>query len=594
MEGFYMDIREAVRVPEEISVFDGRLKIGFRNTCTESAEAVFYRADGDLVFEDPFVEPQPRLDPKEGFSFDIRIPKPEKLLAVYQHKSWWVRPAFADKITEIPDRTQMLLLKYPEETICLTAACGDVYRADFCAAEDDSSIRVRVSSNRVGDCNVHTPVFSAAADANPYEAICRAEMPIGEDRKMLVRKKRVYPELFEGFGWCTWDAFYKDVSEEGIIAKLEELKEKQVPVRWVLIDDGWIDADYEKLTISGFDAVREKFPNGLAGTVKIIKEKYGVEYVGVWHATFGYWCGVTPGSEAENLLGKYCTYLPDGRIVTAPDSKKSFGFYDAWHSYLKKQGIDFVKVDNQSAIAVICEGIYSYGASKEILKGLEKSVEKNFDGAIINCMGMAPQEHWARKTTCLTRTSDDFFPNQEGSFVEHAIQNSYNSLWSGGFYTGDWDMFFTDHPEAKTNAVLRAVSGGPVYVSDKVGRTDPQWLRPLMNEEGWIKRCDSIGLPSPGNLFADPRKEGILKVVNRRGGEILVGAFDLLRTGEKAAGSISFDDFAMFGTDVDLDCTYKVCGIFGGTCGTVSAREPFRFELESGGAEMFVLASEDA
>ena len=72
------------------------------------------------------------------------------------------------------------------------------------------------------------------------------------------------------------------------------------------------------------------------------------------------------------------------------------------------------------------------------------------------------------------------------------------------------------------------------------------------------------------------------------------GAFDLLRTGEKAAGSISFDDFAMLGTDVDLDCTYKVCGIFGGTCGTVSAREPFRFELESGGAEMFVLASEDA
>jgi len=162
------------------------------------------------------------------------------------------------------------------------------------------------------------------------------------------------------------------------------------------------------------------------------------------------------------------------------------------------------------------------------------------------------------------------------------------------FYTGDWDMFFTDHPEAAMNAALRGVSGGPVYVSDKVGRTVSKWLRPLMNDEGWIKRCDSIGLPSPENLFTDPRKEGVLKVVNRRGGEILVGAFDLLRTGEKAAGSISFDDFAMFGMDVDLDCTYKVCGIFGGTCGTVSAREPFRFELESGGAEMFVLASEDA
>ncbi len=584
-----MEIRTMFEMPKQLELFDGCLKIDVRSECTD--DAALYLADGELVFTDPFFEPQPRLDPHEGFSFEMKLPKPEKLLAVYQHKSWWVRPAFPESTADIPEKTQMLLLKYPEGTVCLVAAAGKVFRTDFEAgASDDemASIRIRTSSNRVGDSIVHTPLFAAASDLNPYEAIRKAELVLGASGDLQIRENRAYPEIFEGFGWCTWDAFYRDVSEEGIIAKLEELKEKQVPVRWVLIDDGWIDADYDRLTISGFDAVKEKFPNGLAGTVKLIKEKYGVKYVGVWHATFGYWCGVTPGSEAEKVLGEFCQALPDGRLVTAPDAEKAFRFYDAWHSYLKGQGIDFVKVDNQSAISVLYDGIASYGASKEILAGLERSVEKNFGGAIINCMGMAPQELWARKTTALTRTSDDFVPNTPEGFIEHAMQNSYNSLWSGTFYTGDWDMFFTEHVEARMNAVLRAVSGGPVYVSDKVGKTDPEYLRPLMDENGTIKRCTGVGLPSPANLFEDPRKSGILKVVNYTDDSICIGAFDLVREAESVIGLITMADVVMRVPGADAEA-YAVRGVFGGDVGKIDYRDPYAFELPKGGAELFIL-----
>lgn len=589
-----MDSKKWFDFPGEISMFNNRLEIGIRSECSENGGGSVFFADGELVFEDPFFEPQPRLDPYEGFSFEMTIPRPEKILAVYQHKSWWVRPAFPENCSEIPEKTQMLLLKYPTETVCLTAACGKVFRTDFggaaCGENEDGRavIRVRTSSNRVGDCLVHTPVFAAASDLNPYEAIRKAEVSLGQRGGLMTREDRGYPEIFEGFGWCTWDAFYRDVSEEGIIAKLEEMKEKQVPVRWVLIDDGWIDADYDRLTISGFDAVKEKFPNGLKGTVQLIKEKYGVKYVGVWHATFGYWCGVTPGSAAEEALGDYCQKLPDGRMVTAPDAEKSFAFYDKWHSYLKEQGIDFVKVDNQSAISVFYDGIASYGASREILAGLEKSVEKNFGGAIINCMGMAPQELWARKSTALTRTSDDFVPNTPEGFIEHAMQNSYDSLWSGTFYTGDWDMFFTEHAEARMNAVLRAVSGGPVYVSDKVGKTDPKWLKPLMEEDGTIRRCSGVGLPSPGNLFDDPRKDGILKVVNYTDDSILIGAFDLVRNGESVIGLITMADIVMRVPGADA-AAYTVRGVFGGDIGKIDYRDPYAFELECGGAELFIL-----
>ena len=42
-------------------------------------------------------------------------------------------------------------------------------------------------------------------------------------------------------------------------------------------------------------------------------------------------------------------------------------------------------------------------------------------------------------------------------------------------------MFYTDHRENRCNSMLRAVSGGPVYISDKVGETDPAWVWPLIS-----------------------------------------------------------------------------------------------------------------
>ncbi|MBQ9064074.1 MAG: alpha-galactosidase [Blautia sp.] len=577
-------MKAELTVPSNVTALDGRLDISI--SCKDSEGVSWFYADGDMEFQDPPFEPQLRLDPREGFSFNIKMERPESILAIYQHKSWWTSPAFPGSFEDIPDRTQMLMLKYPGNTVCLTAAVGDVFRTDFYGDKD--CIGVRVSSNRVGDCNVHTALFTSASDFDPYEAVRKTALANGKEHMMLPREERKYPEIFEGFGWCTWNAFYKDVSEDGIIQKLEEFKEKRVPVSWVLIDDGWLSCDADRLTLTRFEADSVKFPNGLAGTVKLIKEKYGVRYVGVWHATFGYWCGLTPGSEAETLLGGYCSYLPDGRIVISPDEEKAFAFYDTFHSWLREQGIDFVKVDNQSAISVFYEGIASYGASAEILKGLERSAERNFGGSLINCMGMAPQEVWSRRRSMLTRTSDDFFPDIQGSFASHVMQNAYSSLWTGSFYTGDWDMFFTQYPEAKNNAVLRAVSGGPVYVSDKVGKTYPGFILPLLNEDGTIKRCDGPGLPAPGVLFKDPRKCGLMKIINRRGNEIYVAVFDINRTAEVSRGTITMADLAFVMPHLEAE-PYKVKGLFSNTYGTVGFDEPFIFALGNSESELFII-----
>ena len=59
----------------------------------------------------PLFGPQIYLDPHEGVSFTMGVRGVEKLLAIYQHKDWWLRPAFPARTAQIPARTQLGLRK---------------------------------------------------------------------------------------------------------------------------------------------------------------------------------------------------------------------------------------------------------------------------------------------------------------------------------------------------------------------------------------------------------------------------------------------------------------------------------------------------
>ena len=63
------------------------------------------------------------------------------------------------------------------------------------------------------------------------------------------------------------------------------------------------------------------------------------------------------------------------------------------------------------------------------------------DGIIINCMGMVMENVLGRPTSAMSRKIDDFFPEQENGFVEHLLQNAYNSTYHDEIYYCDCDMF---------------------------------------------------------------------------------------------------------------------------------------------------------
>lgn len=43
---------------------------------------------------------------------------PQKMTAMYLYNEWWTRPAFIDSFREIPNRTQVLFMKYETRCVC--------------------------------------------------------------------------------------------------------------------------------------------------------------------------------------------------------------------------------------------------------------------------------------------------------------------------------------------------------------------------------------------------------------------------------------------------------------------------------------------
>jgi raffinose synthase len=172
-------------------------------------------------------------------------------------------------------------------------------------------------------------------------------------------------------------------------------------------------------------------------------------------------------------------------------------------------------------------------------------VRKHFDGRLINCMSNAQETFYGSSDSTLLRTSMDFLPTRPESHGVHLYDNAQVGVWFGEFMQPDWDMFQSGHAWGAYHAAARAVSGGPVYVSDKPGEHDAEVIARLVCSDGSVLRCDAPGRPTLDVLFRDPTKEDVLlKIWNRSGRAGVVGVFNARvgKDGEKGpvlSGTVS-------------------------------------------------------
>lgn len=455
-----------------------------------------------------------------------------------------MRPAFGENLAELPPKSQLVIEEQGEGYLVLLAVCGE-NRVDLEGTKE--GILVTLSSNVCNQTAVSDLALVYGQGQDPYglteEAVSYGLALTGKGLRL--RRDKKFPEIFEKIGWCTWDSLGQSVSEKAVFEKMEEFKEKGIPIPWVLIDDGWSCAEREKQTLTGLDADPDKFPDGIKGTVRALKERFHVEWVGVWQAIKGYWNGVEEGTEAYREMRQYLMRYPNGELMMRPETEAAFGFWNRWHSYLKQAGVDFIKVDSQSSFSIACRGRYGYAeAARAIHTGLEASADLNFGGNLINCMGMAPEDIWNRQSAALSRNSDDYTPTVPGSFGEHVLQNCYNSVYHGCFYWGDWDMVWSRHEDVKPSMMIRALSGGPVYLSDGAGTTDPEEVWPVILKDGTILRCQDVARPTLDCLVdGGRRKNGLLKLYNQCKETVYAAAVSVGETKETLTGQLMASDF---------------------------------------------------
>ncbi|WP_427788011.1 Sip1-related alpha-galactosidase [Bifidobacterium catenulatum subsp. kashiwanohense] len=505
---------------------------------------------------------------------DVGMPNDGDILALYQHKEWWMRPSWETAFADIPERTQLLLWRSSDMWCVMLAACGDDVRADM--GVSDGLLRLRASINAMGFTQLTGMLCAVAVSDDPYRAIHECVRVIAARTHIRMRSERAFPQELTGLGWCTWDSLGQDVSERAIIAKMEEFRRKNVPISWVLIDDGWSDVDRENGMLRSFGADPDRFPQGLSHTVRLLKDEFGVKHVGVWQAFQGYWNGIDSHGEVARRMNGDLTRTANGCLLPGKTDGQAFAFWHKWDKELERSGIDFVKVDSQSSTSVMTSGMESYGeATIGRHEGLDSAVARHFNNALINCMGMAPEDYWHRPISPIVRSSDDYLPHNPRSLAEHVMQNAFNALLMGELYHCDWDMFWSEHPHAWAHGIMRVLSGGPVYCSDAEGHTDEGMLRGLLCPGDEVPRPDSPGLPTLDSLLRDPRKsatalgihacfgerdvtaylglceghEQEARIIARRPGRVIrpeSGDVRLLQAGESISERVSYGEVMVF------------------------------------------------
>lgn len=500
------------------------------------------------VFIKGFADEQ--LNSELGAAMELFPDDLSSWMADYRHCEYWCCPAFGTALTDVPDQTQGFIWKKADGYFgVILPVVAQQYKCVLRGTPTGLQAQLFSWYDQLTGCD--TLAFLWAAGKDPF-ALLEGCAQLGKEllgNHCPVRRDRVYPELFEYLGWCSWDAFEIRVTEDDLFAKCREFKDKHIPVKWAILDDMWAEvhdfygAVYENRRdmirlmhssrLYDFRADPIRFPNGLKHCLDGIKA-YGIT-PGIWHPTTGYWKGLDPEGPLIEQLKDSLIQTEDGRYIHSPEYEKAYTFYNALHRRLTEAGAEFVKIDNQSMCRRFYKNRMPVGqAARSFHDAMEQSVQEHFGNQMINCMGMASEDMWNRKQSPISRCSDDFLPEDRAWFTKHILQCSYNCLIQGQFYFCDWDMWWTDDAQGIKNSILRAISGGPIYISDTLGRSRPEILEPLILSDGRILRCDRPAMPTADCLTDNPvNSRRIFKLQNKYGNTGILALFNL--DGENAA-----------------------------------------------------------
>ena len=488
------------------------------------------------------------LAAEDGVRLTAILAGVEQGVAIVRSEPWWTRPVFWQQQNFIPGEAQLVVARRKADHAVLLplaagGAMGWVRGADvpFSAGGVTVALTARAPwSLRRG------PLAVLGAGDSPYALVTGAVRQglRAMDNPGRLRTEKPFPEPFERVGFCSWNSFYEHQTEANLMAAARSFADAQFPLGFMIIDGGWQTASPGNLSLStlrGFEADPTKIPGGLKALVGGLRRTTGAKWIGVWHSLQGAPGGVDPASplakaEAAHLWrGNHPGLIPD------PTSNRGAEFFRDYYRYLRANDVDLVKVDFQNWTESFVEGrLPLFAAIQQSVTNLHTAAMAAFGDRVINCMSMGQNAIFSLRDTNVVRNSLDYrLPEGAVGHRRHVLNNLFNAVLIAQVAYPDFDMWESYGPFAKAHSVLRALGGGPVYITGDVAKQDWALLRRLLLADGTVLRTDDPGLPTRDSLFVDAGQVRVpLKGFARIGAAGVIGAFNALERSGTVAGVV--------------------------------------------------------
>ena len=181
------------------------------------------------------------LDGADGVQLHIGLwNKFETALALYRFNRHWTRPAWLSQPAQMPDRTQYLLVRrnaIEGKYLAILPLTDGGMRGELRSAGGKATL-----ASTSCDSNYTPGDFLMAAVAvgdDPYELTERIfSAGLKATGTGRLRTEKPTPDFVGHLGWCSWNAFYQNVTESGIIDALKTFSAGGLPVGFYILDDG--------------------------------------------------------------------------------------------------------------------------------------------------------------------------------------------------------------------------------------------------------------------------------------------------------------------------------------------------------------------
>lgn len=411
------------------------------------------------------------------------------------------------RISDFSDLTHggsLLLLQLTSgQHLALLPIAGAVAVAYFTSY--DRALHMEVATWGTAPAEGELPLVAWGLGDTPFQAVRRAWQPVFAHPQLgsatQPRASKDYPEMFGYLGWCTWEQYKFDINEAMLLDAIDHIEASGLPIRYALFDDGHLHHTKDRQLLS-LEQDAGKFPDGWT---KLLSRRGDLlKWFGLWLNFNGYWQAIAAHNQMGDL-NDHLAPIPSGALKPAEGFLHAFAFYDAMIGAAQQAGYDFVKVDDQAQCLQQYQGVaHPVKQAGENSQALEAACAHH-DQGLINCMAHNSVCLFNTRHSAVTRCSEDYKVNDLWRGKAHLHNSFANMLWFAPTVWGDHDMFHSNDPLAgQAMAISKAMSGGPIYISDDPTDFDPSNVWPLCLHDGQLLRPLAPGIPLPDSVYLNP------------------------------------------------------------------------------------------